>query len=881
MNNESFDDNKTRTHTVLTQGIKIGRYRIEKQIGAGGMGEVYLAEDTELNRQVALKFLPLHLCKDEDCRARFKREAQAAAKLDHPNIVAVHEVSEYQGRPFFSMQLVEGQSLREVIKGKDLPVERIVEMATQICEGLQAAHEKGITHRDIKPANMLVDDRGRVRIVDFGLASVVGSDQLTKTGSTLGTVGYMSPEQVQGKEVDHRSDLFSLGVILYEMLTGRAPFKSETEAATLNSVINDNPEPLSRFKSSVPDALQNIVSKLLEKNPSYRYQSAAGVISDLKRLSAGTSPLVKKGPADWWNRFVVTGAVLVILVIVVYWMWPHRPSGEGEKIKSLVVLPFENLGTENDEYFADGMTDEITARLAGFSGLRVISRTSAVHYKDSGKPLKEIARELKVDYVLEGTVRWDKSGDTDRVRIIPQLIRASDDSHVWTNTFERTLTQVFAVQADIATRIAEALDVTLLETEKQLLAAKPIENLEAYDFYLRGKKYWEQGKDSEPAIRMFERAVELDSNFFQAYAWLPRLYGFEYINDYNMTRERVVKAEEAAEKAFRLADGKPDGYLAMGYYYYYFSRDYDRALEFFSKALQGQPNNSELIAAIAYVQRRMGNWDAAVDNLKKANSLNPFSPTEIDGLIFTLMHLHRLREAESLVNKALKLWPDNNVLHLYNAALIFYSRMDTHQDTLEVAKAMHKYEQLAPAPQAAIFLEMVDILQRDYQNALGRRSIPRSPTAGDSASFYIQRGYIYRFMGDSGISRTYFNSARIICERRLKTEPELALIHANLAQIYAAIGKKQKAVREGELAAELLPVSKDVIQGTSVLQSLSIVYIMVGKYDLAIDQLDYLLSHPSRVQIATLRSHPVYDPLRDHPRFKALLEKYEKEDYGT
>ena len=875
MNMES-DDDKTRTHIALTKGTTVSHYKISSKIGAGGMGEVYLAEDTKLDRKVALKFLPSHLCQDEDCRKRFKREAQAAAKLNHPNIVTIHEVSEHQGRPFFAMEHVTGQSLKDVIKGKDLSLDRIVDLAIQICEGLSKAHQSDIVHRDVKPSNVVIDSEGRPKLLDFGLAAIKGTEQLTKTGSTLGTVGYMSPEQIQGEDVDHRSDLFSLGVMLYEMTTGHAPFKGETEATTLNSVLNDSPEPLSRFKSGVSDDLQRIVSKLLEKDPSLRYQSAAGVISDLKRLTVGIGSAPEKSRKDWWNRFVVPAAVLVLIVMVGFWYWQFQPDTDGDGVKSVVVLPFENLGAEEDEYFADGMTDEITARLAGFGGLRVISRTSAVHYKGSGKPLKVIAKELKVDYVLEGTIRWDKSGDTDRVRIIPQLIRASDDSHVWANTFERALTQVFAVQADIATRIAEALDVTLLESEKQLVAARPTANLEAYDYYLRGKEYWDRGKDSDRSIEMFEKAVALDSTFCAAYAWLPRLYGYEHINDVQMTDDRKAQAKDAAEKAFRLADGKPDGYLALGYYHYYFSRDYDRALELFEQALQGQPNNSELIAAIAYVQRRMGNWDAAVAGLRKALRLNPFSQSDIDGLTRTLALLHRIGEAEEVVDNSLEFAPDNAGLLFWKAVLVFYSG----RDSSVVRAVLREYARSAPAPTAAFILETGDIFWRDYHSALKRRTVPTRPTSGDSVEFYTQKGHIYRFMGDSGMSRVYFDSARVICEERIRTDPEVALLHADLAQVFAGVGQNRRAVQEGELAAELLPVSDDELTGANILHTLAIVYTMVGEFDLAVDQLDYLLSHPSNVQIQRLRHHPIWDPLRDHPRFQALLEKYEKE-HGT
>jgi len=877
MDKESFDNDNTQTHLALTAGTAVSHYRIISKIGAGGMGEVYLAEDTKLKREVALKFLPTHFCQDEDCRARFKREAQAAAQLKHPNIVTIYEVSEHQGRPFFAMEHCEGQTLGEMIASEELSIGKVISLATQICEGLVEAHSSGITHRDIKPSNIILDKDMRPKLVDFGLAAIEGTDKLTKTGSTLGTVGYMSPEQIQVHEVDQRSDLFSFGVVLYQMIAGRIPFKGDNEAATLNSILNDTPEPMSRYKSGVTGELQRIVSKLLEKDPQLRYQSAAGVISDLKRLTAPESAVsVQPVRKDWWNRFIVSGAAIVLLVLAGYWLIPKyvgvQPDDETSGRKMLAVLPFENLGAPEDEYFADGITDEITSRLAAVHSLGVISRTSAFSYKNTTKSLPQIAKELGVDYILEGTIRWDKSGAVNRIRVTPQLIGVSDDTHLWADNYERELEDIFAVQADIATRIAEALDVTLLESERQLLSTKPTDNTVAYDFYLRGKQYWDQGKNSESAIQMFENAIALDSSFYPAYAWLPRVYGFEYINDIRMTDERKEQAREAAEMAFQLAHGKPDGYMAMGYYHYYFSRDYDRALELFEHALEGQPNNSELIAATAYVKRRMGDWDGAVAGLQKALSLNPFSPSEIDGLARTLIRLHRIDDAQAVVDEALKFAPDNAGLLLWNAAIAFYSG----KDTSHVQAAIREFERWTTASAiATLLLLRADILSRDYQSALRRLTSPRGQTSSDSVTLYAETGRIYRFMGDSSLTRTYFDSALTICEERVRNNPEVALFHSGLAIALAGVGQNLRAVQEGELAAEILPISRDELSGPIIIEMLAEVYTMVGEYDLAIEKLDYLLSHPSQLQIQAVRYDPIWDSLRDQPRFKALLEKYD------
>jgi len=682
----------------------------------------------------------------------------------------------------------------------------------------------------------------------------------------------MSPEQIQGKDVDQRSDLFSLGVILYEMLAGRVPFKGETEAATLSSVLSDIPEPLLRFKSGVSDDLQRIVSKLLEKDPELRYQSAGGVISDLKRLLVQTPTTVGKTPFGWWNRTVVPAAVIVLLVVAFFWLRPHRPSGDGPAIKSLVVLPFENLGAGEDEYFADGMTDEITARLAGFSGLRVISRTSAVYYKGSGKSLKEIARELKVDYVLEGTIRWDKSSDTDRVRIIPQLIRVSDDSHVWAGTFERAITKIFAVQANIAAIIADTLDITLLDREREAIEAEPTQNLEAYNYYLRGKKYWNETRQAEEAVGLINKAVELDSNFYQAYRMLAQLYGYLYINNKCDSALCYQYAKNAAENAFRLAQGDPEGYLAMGYFHYYCSRDYKSALEQFELALAGQPNNSELLEAIGYVHRRWGRWEEALANQRRALELDPRNVGTISGLTRTLFYMHRLKEVIQINEHALEWNPAYEGTLIWQLVLTIYST----DDSIMINDAIRNFDNSVGGTISDYWLEIFDVLLRDYKSALNRRSNIGNYMLGDSVEYYMSKGDIYLYLGEDAKSLIYYDSALIISEKRVADDPGDAWHLMDMASVHACLGRNEVAIKEGKAAVEMMPLSKDALDGASFLHSLAGVYIKTGEHEKAIDLLDYLLEIPSMVQVPNLKLHPMYDPLRDNPRFQVMLEKYEK-----
>ncbi len=866
------DDDKTRSHITLTKGVMVGHYRIVEKIGAGGMGEVYLAEDTKLNRQVALKFLPEYLASDQDAKSRFTREARAGAALKHPNIVTIFEVSEFGGRPYFAMECCEGESLRDLIKEQAFSLNKSISLAIQLGDALQEAHEAGIIHRDIKPSNIIMDKKGRPKLADFGLAAVRGTDKITRTGSTLGTIGYMSPEQIKVADLDHRSDLFSFGVVLYEMIAGRPPFAGDSEAATLNAVLNDIPEPLSRYKAGITDELQRIVSKLLEKDPELRYQSAADVVADLKRLVTSEAAAIKK-PVDWWNRYVVIGAVIVLVVITALWFLDklkifNDTGGGQEKKKMLVVLPFENLGDPDEEYFADGITDEITSKLGIVKGLGVISRTSAIQYKHTDKGLPQIAKELGVDYVLEGTIRWDKSGDTDLVRITPQLIKASDNTHVWAGNYQQPLRSVFAVQAEIATRIVSALDMTLLQSEQQMMNRAPTENLQAYEYYLRAVDAFEQDSDARQAIQILDQAIKADGNFCRAHALMAQMRGYAFINSLDRSKENIENARRAADRAYELAAGEPDGYLARGYFDYYFGYDYDRALDNFEKALHDQPNNSELLAAIGYVKRRQGKWDEAVTLLSRAVELNPFSISIVNGLGTTYFGMHRLKASMQVADDALKLMPDDPNMLTTKALIMFLLQGDSPA----FREMVEKVGRLVSQSISGTFMELVDIFLRDYESALQCR--PSAEYFDDTTDYYISRAEIYHLMGRDSIGRIYDDSAYAICEALVKTRPDEAIAYLNLSSALAGLGRKDEALRAADHAVDLIPLSKDALLGSQVLATRAYIYCMVGEYDPAIDQLDTLLRIPSTIQVEILRIDPAWDPVRDDPRFQALLDKY-------
>jgi non-specific serine/threonine protein kinase len=868
------NNDKTRTHIVLTEGTMVGHYRIVEKIGAGGMGEVYLAGDTMLNRQVALKFLPQHLCQDEDCRARFKREAQAAAKLNHPNIITIYEVSDYNGRPYFAMEFVEGQQLKDFIQDDGVTTDFAVDAVLQLCEGLDKAHREGIVHRDIKPSNIIIDAEGNAKLVDFGLATIQQDEKLTKTGSTLGTIGYMPPEQIKGKEADQRSDLFSLGVVLYEMLTGKQPFRGENEAATLNAILNDTPEPIARYKSDVPEELQRIVTKLMEKDPAFRYQTAAGVIADLKKMiSSKAAGLGKR--YDWWNRYVVVGAVFILIIVAGYWLITRFAPGQSEeasqKRKMLAVLPFENLGLPEDEYFADGITDEITSRLAMVHGLGVISRTSAYAYKESDKTLPQIAKELGVDYILEGTIRWDKSGDVDKIRVTPQLIFVKDDVHIWADNYDRTLNEIFTVQADIAIRIVDTLGVTLLATERQSMELKPTNNFAAYDLYLQGKKYWDRDRSLDLAVPLLEAAVEADPDFAQAHRLLARSYGFSYFNYYDRSDEMRQKCLAAAKNAVKTSNGGIEGNIAMGFYHYYLNRDYDQALEQFEIALKTQPNNSEILSAVAFVRRRQGKWQLSTVNLFKATEIDPHARTITNELLTTLFMTRSTEAMQEVIEKSLVLRPDDATLMFYMVDVMLRngSNMADIKDAIKTASKSGN-----PA-EVAYWLEHYDVAFRDYESALNRRQVPGGYYMSDTAMFYLSKADIYSYLGRDSMSRKYYDSSRIISEARLEEDSTLSFSLMNLADAYAGLGRFSDAIRVGQKAVEIMPISRDALYGSGMLGGLCHIYIKTGEHDDAIDLLDSLMKIPSGIYLYDLQNYPIYDPLRDHPRFQALLEKYD------
>ncbi len=861
-------------------GQTVSHYKILDKLGEGGMGVVYRAHDTKLDREVALKFLSLYLASEPLEKERFLREARAASALNHTNITTVYEIDEYSEQVFIAMELVEGKTLKQLIKTGSLPVKQVLEIAIQVCDGLTAAAEKQIVHRDIKSDNILVTSKGQPKIMDFGLAKVKGDAKRSQSGSTAGTAAYMSPEQAAGEEVDHRSDIFSFGVVLYELLTEHLPFKGDHPAALAYSILNEEPAPMARYSEKATDGLQRIVSKALAKDKQERYQHIDELGADLRRErknmeyartpSSENLPPTKKKTSR--NKILAAGIVAAAL-ITAYLLIPKfigpdsKESDSGRKM--LAVLPFENLGAPDDEYFADGITEEITARLANFQQLGVIARTSVLQYKKSSKSISEIGGELGVDYILEGTIRWQRSPEgKSRVRVTPQLIRVKDATHLWAEVYDENMAEVFQVQSDIAKKVTSALDLALLEPEKKSLEAKPTENVEAYNFYLSGNTYFyfAGAKDRRIAMEMYQKAIELDPEFATAYTRLSQVLTELYWH-HDPEEKFLVQAKEAVGKAFQLQPGLPEGHMALGSIYYH-DHQYEKALREFDIAHKGLPNNADLLAEIGYVQRRQGKFDESTVTFKKAMELDPRSSEIAQSIAVNFRRKRNYSEAERYFDRAIALSPDRGILYENKAELYIGWKGD-------IAKARGVLEQGEKKVESGSLdgaWHLVELLDGNYQKALTRLTGPEAFFEGDTSIYYLTKAFTYGLLHQSASERAFYNSARVFLGRKIETKGGESRYHGQLGIAYAGLSRKKEAVQEGKKGVELLPISRDAFQdGPFRLTELAQIYVMVGEYDTAIEQLEYLLSIPSEISVPLLRLDPRWAPLRNNPRFQKLV----------
>jgi eukaryotic-like serine/threonine-protein kinase len=878
-------------------GKTIAHYHILKRIGAGGMGEVYLATDMSVGRNAALKVLPSHVSTSVERLRRFEQEARALAGLNHPNIMTIYEVGADDSRRYIASELIEGETLRQRLARGRIELSKAIDVASQVATALAAAHSAGVIHRDIKPDNIMLRPDGYVKVLDFGIAKLAEGELPrrvpeyeglksveTHAGAILGTVRYMSPEQASDGTVDGRADIWSVGVVLYEMLSGSSPFSGDTPREVLSTICEQQVTPL---REDTPAELRQIVTRTLAKNPEQRYQNANELLGALKafqRQLEFAEELKQAGAFRPWMRWVqwptaVTVALLAaVFVLMVSLFFSRNAAVKPLQEKSIAVLPFVSLSqNEQDAYLADGIQDEILSNLAKIADLKVISRTSTMQYKGgASRNLREIGQQLGTANVVEGSVL--RSGN--RLHVNVQLIDAHSDAHLWGQSYDREIADVFRIQNEIAEAIAAQLRVKLSPAEQKAIQSVPTTDVDAFDLYSRAKDLLidttlssDAKADLLRAAELLNQAVARDPSFFAAYSDLAYADDTLYFSGYDHTSARLALAEGAIQAAFRLRPEAGETHLAKAWNFYSGYLDYDGAFAELDRARQSLPNDPRIFQLIAFIQRRQGHWDESTRNLERAVTLDPRNVYTLQQIALSYDYLRRYTEEESALDRVLAITPDDIDAKIGRG----WTELNWHADTKPLRQMIDSIRSTNPAAMSRISDAWLLCALSEHDIDSARDALvfaeekPHVSTDNVALSRLFLEGVIARMTNDNGKALSAFTAARAEQEKIVQAQPTYGPAVCLLGLIDAGLGQKEKALYEGRQAIELLPVKKDAINGAAMIKYMSVIAAWTGETDLACQQLEKALSYPSFLAYGQLKLLPFWDLLRGDPRFEGIV----------
>lgn len=867
----------------------LGNYQILEEIGRGGMGVIYRARQRHSRRIVALKRISSYHADSQDTLMRFRREAQAAANLDHPNILPIYEVSETEdGLPFFSMKFAGGGSLLEAASALRNEPRHAVALIAKVARAVQYAHDQGILHRDLKPGNILLDGNGEPLVSDFGLAKwLEPTGQLTRTPTVFGTPGYIAPEQVNGSvgNLTPTADVYSLGAVLFDLLTGQPPFVGEHALKTIQQA-TEKPAPKLRSVAPALDRdLETICAKCLERDPHARYRAAGELAEDLERWLHGRSIIARpvSPPVQLWrwarrNPLIAQmAALLVTMATVVAVMISNTRPVSPFATSGIAVLPFESLSSDKENtFFAEALYDGVLIKLAKLGNLKVINHNSVANYRGT-RDTVEIGRALSVAHVLKGSVER-KAGI---IHVNAELVDTHKNTRVWAEQYDRNSGDVFTLQGEIAQKIADKLSIGVSPAEKIALQEAPAADLVSYEAYLRAKDVLNnialstrQKEDLFRAVQLLDQAVARSPSFFDAYCQLAGAHDRIYFGGFDHSDARLKMAQTAIESIRRLRPESGDTHLALAQHYYWTYRDYDRARQELVLARLTLPNESRIPLLAGYIDRRQGRWEKSLEEITQALELNPRDFSVLQQIALTYEALGRYKEMAAILDRVLAIAPKDVPSRVRRAMV----DLESHGDPKAFHTAIDAILMEDPNTSLCFVNPWLFLVLRAPDPAAVQRALFNMTGCGcfdENIPFPSGwcEGQLAKWRGNESAALAAFNSARNELSQTVQKQPDYAAALCALGVVDAVLGNKAAAIREGERAVELTPVSKNAIEGATLVRYLAVIYAWTGDNDRAIQRLAETTYLPgSHISYGYLQLHPLWDPLRSDPRFQAIVK---------